>query len=712
MAPVPGEFADSLEIIDLVDAPRTASSPSQPTLRDLTGQVLASRYQLLDVVGGGGMGTVYRATDTQANREVAVKVLDPRFDPSRDPAFRERFLREARLSTRLSHGNIVEVLDTGESEGVHFIAMELLHGHTLGQLLETEKVLAWERVVKLVRQMCAGLAFAHELGLVHRDLKPANCFVLGEGATEWVKLLDFGLAKPMLQSGPADEEVTRTSVVMGSPTYMAPEQARGEASVETDIYAMGVMLYRMLSGQVPFVGRTAIDVIVNHIQTPLPWLEEVSPGHTVPIELELVMRRCLEKDPKSRYPSVQALVDALDAAELDTRRDPAKRAVTIQMAAVARRATPANAAAALAPQPPSGPLFASSRSETRRSGRGALVGAVVFGLALLGGFLAWRATQSPASAAELPGAAAAAVDPNKPEGAAAPGVAPGPETAGAPAAVPGPVTFRINSIPTGATVKVGTRVVGTTPAIFKVEPEDSGEATAELTLELKGYQAITFIATSPGPRFDLTQRLQKGTGKVQLPRLASSTSAEPEDEAPLFVPVVIPPGGKAASGSSAAAPAVVPPGGKPAPAPAPVVVAPRGSSPASAALAAAIATPPSAAPAPVVQPKVEAAVVPAAPVPSGVVPAEQLTTRARQLSAGEPPKYSEAARAANAEGTAVARCVVTAQGKLDRCRMMKSVALMDEAILESLKTRVYEPAKVRADVVASEISIVLKVQKP
>jgi TonB family protein len=267
-------------------------------------------------------------------------------------------------------------------------------------------------------------------------------------------------------------------------------------------------------------------------------------------------------------------------------------------------------------------------------------------------------------------------------------------------------------------VKVGTKVVGTTPAIFKLEADDSGEATAELTLELKGYQAITFIATSPGPRFDLTQRLQKGTGRVQLPRLASSGYAEPEDEAPLFVPTVIPPAGKTPAAAAPAVPSAgktpSPPAPTPAPVPAPVVVAPRGSSPASAALAAAISTPPSPAPtpAPIAPPRVEATVVPAAPTPAGVVPAEQLTTRAKQVSAGEAPKYSEAARAANAEGTAVARCIVTTQGKLEHCRMTKSVALMDEAILESLKTRVYEPAKVKADVVASEISIVLKVQKP
>ena len=151
--------------------------------RDLTGWSLNHRYRLLGVLGGGGMGTVYRAMDRQTQHELAVKVLDPRFDPSKDPIYRERFLREARLSTRLSHGNIVEVLDTGESDGVHFIAMELLRGRTLAAGARDRAPHGWERAIKLLRQMGAGLAFAHELGLVHRDLKPANCFVLGSRRT-------------------------------------------------------------------------------------------------------------------------------------------------------------------------------------------------------------------------------------------------------------------------------------------------------------------------------------------------------------------------------------------------------------------------------------------------------------------------------------------------------------------------------------------------
>lgn len=691
----PGEF--DVSIVDAMELAQTPESPSQA--RDLTGRVLAGRYELKEVIGGGGMGTVYRALDEQTQHEVAVKVLDPRFDPARDPAYRERFLREARLSTRLSHGNIVEVVDTGESEDVHFIAMELLHGRTLAKLLEAERKLPWERALKLTRQMGAGLAFAHELGLVHRDLKPANAFVIGEGEHEWVKLLDFGLAKPVMNTA-GDDEVTRTNLVMGSPTFMAPEQARGEATVTADIYALGVMLFRMLSGQVPFGGRTAIDVIVQHIQAPLPWLREVSPDANLPIEVELVMRRCLEKDPRARYPSVQSFLSALDEAEAATRRDPSQRRATLQLALgpASSTALPVVAAAPsaaegtelgwAAPKAGDAQLFSAVRQPAPGTGRKALVPVVALVGLLALGFAAWRILKpadAPAPVAAVPGPRP--VEPAPPLEARRPEPAPAvaaaaPEVRRAePPAGPVRVAFRISSIPSGATVKVGNKLVGTTPASFEELVDESGEATAELTLELKGYQPITFIATSPGPRFDLVQRLQKATkGAAGGARTAGGAAAPaPEEDPSLFVPVVMP----SSSGGTAVA---LPP---PAPRPAPAGVA-----------AAAPAEPGPA----------EGVAVTVPPPRPGMVALDELTSRPRLLSAGDPPRYNEQARVANAEGTAVARCTVSVQGTLQNCRLLKSVPLMEEALLASLKTRRYEPGKVGSEPVASEINVVMKVQ--
>jgi len=280
--------------------------------QDLTGQLINHRYCLLGVIGSGGMATVYRASDTQDGREVALKVLDPK---SLNPAHRERFLRECRLTAQLSHENIVHVFDTGESEGVSFIAMELLRGRTLAAILVEERTLGWQRVIELTRQIGAGLAFAHQLGLVHRDLKPANCFLEGTESTERIKLLDFGLAKQVTPSE-GEPEVTGGSEILGSPTYMAPEQARGEARVQTDIYSLGVMLFRMLAGRPPFTANNPVDVIVQHAHDPVPWLRDVTTSRDVPNQLEQVVRRCLEKDPSARYATVELLRQALDEAEL------------------------------------------------------------------------------------------------------------------------------------------------------------------------------------------------------------------------------------------------------------------------------------------------------------------------------------------------------------------------------------------------------------
>lgn len=658
MEPVSGEFSVSVDVLE------PKGMPAAPNF-ELTGQTLAARYELLGIVGGGGMGTVYRARDLSLGREVAVKVLDPRFDPSRDPASRERFLREARLSTRLSHPNIVEVLESGESDGVHFIAMELLQGRTLGQLLEAEGKLKWERALALVRQMSAGLAFAHELGLVHRDLKPANCFVLGVGDQERVKLLDFGLAKSVANDSAGDEDVTRTSVVMGSPTYMAPEQARGEALVQSDIYALGIMLFRMLSGQVPFSGRTGVEVIVNHIQARLPWLEELGLHAPVPLAVELVMRRCLEKDPRARFHSVQALLAGIDEAEVEARRDP-RRAATMQLPKPRVDVPPAVPPHEVGPPRTQTGLFQAVREPERTTSWPVtipLIALLVAGGAAVGihssSTTAETASSEPATAAAPSTQSATTSTP----------------TTDTPAKAAGPILFRINSIPTGATVRVGSRVVGQTPTIFSVDADESGEATAELTLELKGYQTITFIATSPGPRFDLVQRLQKGAGRVSLPTVASSrTMAEsatveapasspapaPEEvESPVFVPVSLP----AANATSA--------------------VAPASSAPAS----------------PV-----------AAPRTGGTVSLEALTTQPKLLEA-PPPRISESARIARVEGTAVAHCVLTAQGVLARCRLIKGLPLMDEAILESLDKRRYEPGRVGPTAVDTELNIFVKVAR-
>jgi eukaryotic-like serine/threonine-protein kinase len=510
--------------VDLNVTPAHVSVP-----RDLTEHTLAKRYHLLEVIGGGGTGTVYRATDLTLDKQVAVKVLDLHVDP----VYQERFAREGRLAMQLSHPNIVEVTDSGRCDGVPYIAMELLEGVTLSHLLHQERVLPWRRTLHFARQICGALGFAHEMGLVHRDLKPANCFVLHEGTPEeQLKLLDFGLARFVHSEAMDDAEVTRSAMVMGTPTFMAPEQARGEASAQSDLYSLGIVLFRMLTGQVPFTGPTPIDIIVKHLQAPLPWFEELGVDPRVPIEVEHVIRRCLEKEPRARFASAEAVARALDTAELEALQRPAAArtptAPSIPIAPAARHPTPATPLP-LTPTPlqqsaPSQPapateLFSAQRS-TGVSRWPARLGALL-ALSALGAGSYALATRAPSEAPAAPAPAApAAAKPSTPE-------------ATAPEGPSGPrqVLFRINTLPAGATVRMGPKVMGITPASFQLEADASGEATAELTLELKGYQSITFFVTSLGPRFDLMQRLTKGSGRVTLPSpivAAASTGATPE----------------------------------------------------------------------------------------------------------------------------------------------------------------------------------------
>ena len=625
------------------------------TRRDLTHFKLADRYLLEEMIGGGAMGTVYAGRDLRSDRRVAVKVLDLRADRN-EAEFEARFTREATLTKRLSHPNIVEVLDSGKSGDVPYLVMELLEGRTLAQVLEQEPQMPWLRAVRLFRQMCEGLAFAHELGLMHRDLKPANCFVVGTGEREQVKLLDFGLAKAAPREAVDEADVTRTTTVMGSPSYMAPEQARGEATPQSDLYSFGVILYRMLAGTLPFNGRTSIDVIVSHLQKPVPWFEELSHAPTVPIELELVVRRCLEKDPRARFASVKELEDALDEAVRQAQLPPSARKATSQ--ATPRLATGSDVAVQQTPTPvpvevprpvvPAAPMFENVRKAPRRS-MGPMLMGVGFLLTLgATAFVAWNRGRSEVEALPQP-----------PPPVPAPAVAPPQEEPVPPG--PHPVLFRINSIPTGATVRIGAKKMGETPVSFEVESDSSGEATAELTLELKGYQTITFITTSAGPKFDLVQRLTKGAGNVVLaPVRPSAPVAAPHEPAPT------------------------------------------------------VPTPVEAVPAAVEAPLVETAKPIPAPVPvpaavDVVVPADQLTVRPRLLSA-EAPKYSSHARLQKVSGSAVVKCIVGLNGLLRECRIVKSVPLMDEAVLESMATRRYEPGRVGAQSVASEINIPVRLE--
>ncbi len=282
----------------------------------MIGRVFDGRYRILDLIARGGMGRVYTAEQAPLGRRVAVKVLDVGGHDDRE--FRQRFIREAEICARLSHPNTVRVLDYGRSEDdVLYIAMELLEGRNLFQAIQTDAPMDALRVVRIGLQIAASLGEAHRLGLIHRDLKPSNIILLRpSGNEEFVKVVDFGLAKEISDGG----ELTRADALVGSPSYMSPEQVRS-ASLDqrSDLYALGVLMYACCCGRPPFTGATPLAILMGHLNQPPPPMSQVCPSMRRVPALEAVIDRCLAKEPEARYPDMDAVLAALNLVEDELR---------------------------------------------------------------------------------------------------------------------------------------------------------------------------------------------------------------------------------------------------------------------------------------------------------------------------------------------------------------------------------------------------------
>jgi non-specific serine/threonine protein kinase len=270
-------------------------------------------YEILHCLGSGGMGEVYRARDTRLERDVAIKVLPDRL--ARDPLALARFQREARAVAALSHPHIVALYDIGAEQGTHYVVMELLEGQTLGQRL-AESPLDWRTALDIATAVAEGLAVAHAKGLVHRDIKPDNIYLTSSGG---IKILDFGLVRQERQATPSGGLAatvtleTQQGVLLGTVSYMSPEQVRGQhADARSDVFALGCVLYEMLTGQRPFPGDTSADVMACILHNAPPMLSES--GRHRPAVLDRVLARCLEKAPAQRYASGAELAAALKAA--------------------------------------------------------------------------------------------------------------------------------------------------------------------------------------------------------------------------------------------------------------------------------------------------------------------------------------------------------------------------------------------------------------
>ena len=295
--------------------------PVQPSAADfhsvgsepdpLLGRVINDRYKIVEQIGHGGMGRVYKALQAPLDRLVALKVLGAGHD--RDPNFYKRFFLEASVTAKLTHPNTITLYDYGRTEdGIFFIAMEYLAGRTLSAAMQQDGPLAQERVIHIAQQICRSLREAHALGIIHRDLKPANVMLLRQQDDhDFVKVLDFGLVK--FFEGPNPEgDITNAGTFMGSPHYIAPEQARNQSPDQRcDIYSLGILLYHMLTGRVPFTAPAPVDIILKHLHEPPIPPRQARPDLNIAPELEAVVLKCIAKPREERFQSMDELLAQL-----------------------------------------------------------------------------------------------------------------------------------------------------------------------------------------------------------------------------------------------------------------------------------------------------------------------------------------------------------------------------------------------------------------
>lgn len=275
----------------------------------MSSRLLAGRYELIEKIGEGGMAIVYKAKCRLLNRYVAIKILRPEF--TKDEQFVENFRRESQAAAGLSHPNIVSVYDVGQEGNIHFIVMELVEGKTLSKLIEEKGRLDYKEAINITRQVASALSLAHKNQIVHRDIKPHNILITNTGVA---KLADFGIAKAVS----ASTIIGGNNKVMGSVHYFSPEQARGAYVDErSDIYSLGIVLYEMLTGKVPFDGDNPISIALMHINDPMPPVSAEVPG--IPPQLEKIIMKATDKYQTNRYRTADEMIEDLDNIEFITK---------------------------------------------------------------------------------------------------------------------------------------------------------------------------------------------------------------------------------------------------------------------------------------------------------------------------------------------------------------------------------------------------------
>ncbi|MBX9687849.1 MAG: serine/threonine protein kinase [Candidatus Obscuribacterales bacterium] len=306
------------DTVSINEAISDLNSTKEHDERSLSGTVIAQKYEILDLIGAGGMSEVYRARNISLDKIVAVKALH--LQRSKDDISLRRFKQEAQAASTLTHAGIVSVYDYGECEdGTPYLVMDLLEGETLSSIIKTGS-LSLERFLSIMIQVTAALTHAHQHGVVHRDLKPSNIMISLSGEKELARIVDFGIAKILTQSSPQGQQLTQTGEIFGSPLYMSPEQCTG-AGVDqrADIYSLGCLMYEALSGKVPYLGESVFETIHKHINEPPPPLHAPQIPEETRKKLEIIILRCLAKSPTDRFQSCAQIESELEALSINVK---------------------------------------------------------------------------------------------------------------------------------------------------------------------------------------------------------------------------------------------------------------------------------------------------------------------------------------------------------------------------------------------------------
>ena len=527
--------------------------PATPQTDPLIGQMLTGRYLIRKKLGEGGMGAVYLASHQLLEKDVALKILHNEF--ARKPDLVERFIQEAKAASRIRHENVIDISDFGTTpDGVVFFAMELLNGHDLHEEIARARLagqlLPFSRSKKIFLQICSALSAAHARGIVHRDLKPENIYLidfLGEG--DFVKLLDFGIAK-LTEVNEEGRKLTKTGMLFGTPEYMSPEQARGEnVDHRVDVYAMGCIMFQLVTGRVPFEAENFMGVLSMHLTEPPPEIPAVVFERiSAPLSLAFVIDRALHKNRDQRYQTIDDLANAVREVCGDPIIDPSSRNTGTQTAVRAAsvpapehttqaRATPAPVTPGTNPPgtnpPGTNPPDTRLRTQwtgslqvpteevsapARRSKLPLIIGGLlVAGAAAAAVFFATRGPKADPGtnvpSASGPSGSQVVLQPPPPDAA----------TVAPPVTLPDQAEITLDTDPSGADiVDVMTKESrGTTPRTFKVTGSNSPR---QFRLVKQGYKSLVIeLVPNKEKLTPFKEKLEKGTGSTTVVHSGSNT---------------------------------------------------------------------------------------------------------------------------------------------------------------------------------------------